>query len=121
MMSAIKKFNLVNRSEDGEEAETLTFSRHELSTNNIDQDEIADVGLNISLEINPDAYEEDDVHYELFLIKPFLKNVSQETKSKTNFMHILSSITDTKEIRDLADWLHKQADEIDEELSVFEE
>jgi len=120
-MSAIKKFNLVNRSESGVYKTTLTFSRHELSTNDIDEDEIADVGLDISLKINQDAYEEDDTHYELFLIRPSLKNVSQETKSKTDFMHILSSLTDTKEIRDLADWLHKQADEIDEELSVFEE
>ena len=123
-MGSRREFNIVNSGPESDREDILTLSRFELSTNDLIEEETGSIGINIYFTINEMFYDKDkESYYEIYRVIPkdIAKRIRKNQKQKTDTINILSAFTDTNEIRNLADWLHEQADEIDKELKRAEE
>lgn len=111
-MSAKREFNLftaINSTNDCDAEDILQFSRFESARD--DQDSGGgEIGLSISFTIDEASHDEDNFTYEMYRIGP-----NNRKKKKVDTINIAYCIDNTDEIRDLADWLMEQADEIDKE------
>jgi hypothetical protein len=113
-MSAKREFNLfpkhLNSLEDDRE-DILCFSMWEISR---DTDDDGEIGLSIDFTIDSSQHDDDkpEVVYDIYRT---WKRTGKPNKEKIDTIPIAYCINDTDEIRDLADWLHEQADKIDEQ------
>jgi len=121
-MSAKREFRLLTQlghSQGSCEAEdSLIFSREELSRDDPDG---CSIGIDIDFTIdNAMRNKETDGFYEISQTSPACK-VGGRTKKQVDTIHICYCFDTTDEIRDLADWLIREADEVDKEKEIMEE
>lgn len=120
-MSGNREFNLFTQYEDAvrqgdfEAEDCLCFSRAELSRGD---DGSHWAGLDITFTVDNTHRDEETGFYEIFQTssKVSIRDTKREKVDKIRFCYCYSN---TDELRDLADWLMREADEIDREKELM--
>lgn len=121
-MPQYRKFNLLTywsrslRNDNHESEDCLSFRRDELSEND-NNDDGGEIGINISFKVDNSNRDFNSGFYEIFRVSSFL---GEEKREKVDNIDICYGLDDTSEIRDLAKWLMREADEIDKEKEISE-
>ncbi len=118
-MSAKRQFNLRVNTEDDKE-DYLQFERWEPSRSEDPESEQLDMGLSIRFIIDPDYYEKEDCYYDIHSVIP-ARGRQKKRRHKVNDIRIADNFNEVDDIRDLADWLTEQADEIEQRLQEIKE
>ena len=104
----------INTGSDSDSEDLLTFRRNEMSPSDINEDEVGGIDIYFKPDGNKEAR---CCLYEIFRVFSFC---GEEKREKVNEIRVCCGLDDTNDIRDLAAWLLKQADAIDNEKGISE-